>query len=148
MLAVGTPLLAQAPTAPDATLHALQTAAQRNQLVRLTVEQKDFIGRIRYVDAQRLTLGTRDVAWAHADSIQLRYVDEDPVWNGALIGAAVNAPLALLLVNVAAGIGESPVTDRDTANALVGGALAGAVLGIVVDAMSIGPASWRTVWRR
>jgi hypothetical protein len=122
-------------------------ARNQNRVVRLFLPDTLISGRIRSIDRTALLIQRRSVRWEELDSAQVRFVEEDPVWNGALIGAGASGVVLTAFVGaVAKGIGDSPLTDGQALGIFAAGALIGAVLGAGFDGASVGPASWRTVW--
>ena len=53
----------------------------------------------------------------------------DSLWNGVLIGGLVGIPAAHLLANMGGGL-----DNDDSVRATLGGALLGAVIGLMIDA--------------
>ena len=149
LMVVTTPAFAQNPAVDDSTFDALVTARNRNQVVKLFLPEALVSGRIQAVDRTSLMIQRRSVRWEELDSAQIRFVEEDPVWNGALIGAGASGVVLTAFVGaMARGIGDHSLTEREALGVFVGGALIGAVVGAGFDGALTGPASWRTIWRR
>lgn len=93
------------------------------------------------------TAGARVVSLSDSEVFRVDLIYPDPLWNGALIGAAVGTGVFLLL---AASAGESEFTGGETA--VLGGLLftgPGAGIGAAVDGLTPGrrrvySAGWRS----
>src|SRR5687768_8389255 len=89
VITVTTPASSQDAAVDQSLFDALVAARNRNQIVQIFLGDSLVSGRVQHIDRTALLLQRRSVLWEHMDSARIRFVKEDPVWNGALIGAGV-----------------------------------------------------------
>jgi hypothetical protein len=134
----------------DSARAALRTAQRNNQRVRIAIPDAALIeGRIAKVDlTSARVVGGRVFELSSIDSIQVRFVPNDPPWNGSYIGALIAAPTIRYGVEALFTIGEYEFTKSDAIRAWVAGAMFGAMVGFMVDAARVGEGTWHTAVRR
>ena len=122
MMVATTHALAQDASVDDSLFDALVAARNRNQVVRLFLADDLVSGRVQAIDRTALLIQRRSVRWEEMDSAQVRFVKEDPVWDGAAIGAGVTGlALTVFVGAIARGIGGRRLSNREALGAFMAG---------------------------
>ena len=149
MSSVVTPAFSQVAADDSFVFDALVAARNRNQIVQLFLGDSLVSGRVQHVDRNSILVQRWSVAWEQIDSARIRFVEEDPVWNGAFIGAGITGVLLAVVVGAfARGVGDRALSEGETLGVFMGGAVIGAAVGVGMDGALVGPASWQTIRRR
>jgi len=128
---------------------ALSDAQGLNRMVRFrSIDGREVTGRVGFVGDTIARVGTTPLDIQNQVLLEARYTREDPVWDGAAIGAVVAAPFGYVAAAMASTIGDQRFTHGQVAGAVLGAAAMGALIGVIVDGAREGAPDWRSVWKR